>query len=426
MGSLIYFNIGDGKQVWLPKHLGYEKDLLKQHELEFRPYLNQNKSLTWKVKKTPNFTDVVGPSGQGIIENMILQYAHSVQQGELKKSLYEEQDIDKFYELAVKTLPPIHNQLPGVDNKGNLYFGAELGVIKKRKNDGSWESIQTNVISDINIVRYLPDGSLLVANKNGEILLGLDNNTKLEVVTKFSENENIKDIDILDDKVYVVTSVYYSNGIPNTSGGENFELKVYESTISNLDKKSIIYNNKREIGHLDHTRMVLGYVPPHAKIVDGSFYIGLGPDSLDVIELKSKKITHLKLPQKFTDFNVSGKGVITLYNRQGAFSDLFISNDNGETWSELKTPTYTIGSIFFETPEKGHAYRISAGAFDVTYILQKYQPKKKKKWLDISKAPEDCKYILHDEKYYPKFCVSKSDEIYSFSNGEWYKEIKIL
>ncbi|RZQ51217.1 hypothetical protein C1E23_20730 [Pseudoalteromonas phenolica] len=413
MGSLIYFNIGDGKQVWLPKHLGYEKDLLKQLELEFKPHLNQSKALKWTVKKTPNLTDVVGPSGQGIIENMILRYAHSVQQGKLKKSLYEEQDIDKFYELAVKTLPPIHNQLPGIDNMENLYFGAELGVIKKRKNDGSWESIQTNVISDINIVRYLPEGSLLVANKNGEILLGLDNNTKWEVVTKFSKKENIEDIDILDDKVYVVTSVY--DGLPFMAGGENYELKVYELSASSLENRSIIYSENRKLGYL-----------PHAKIIDNNYYIGLAPDSLDVIDLNTKKINQLKLPQKFTDFNVSDKGVITLYNRQGAFSDLFISNDNGGTWSELKTPTYTIGTIFFETPEKGHAYRISTGAFDVTYILQKYQPKKRKKWVNVSKAPEDCKYILHDEKYYPKFCVSKSDEIYSISSGEWYKEINIL
>ncbi|KZN35274.1 hypothetical protein N480_19715 [Pseudoalteromonas luteoviolacea S2607] len=414
MGSLVHFNIGSDKELWLPKHLGYESDLLAQHKLKFTPYLDQSKTIEWAPKKMPTPSDVViEGTGQGIIVGLINRYVHKAQQGELKEQLANEVNVDKFFDLAINTLPPVRNQIPGTDKNGNLYFGSELGVIKKRKSDGSWESIQTEIISEIHIVRSLNDGSLLAANHNRELLLNMQGSHEWQVVARFSENENIEDIDIFEDKIYVATSVY-DNVRYVISGGENYELKIYELSSSNFSDKSIIYKTQRKLG-----------AQAHGKIVNGKYYIGLAPDLLNIIDLQSNKVSKLQLPESFSNFNISNQGTITLYTVQGAFSDLFVSEDNGQTWNELDTPPYTIGSIIFNTPQDGIAYRISANLADVSYILQKYNPNKNK-WSNVSKAPDVCRYILHNDKYYPKFCVSKSDEIFSYQNGKWVKEVSLL
>jgi hypothetical protein len=412
LGSLIYFEIGDGKAVWIPKHLGHENKLLARDELKFRPYLNKNKIKNWLPKNMPQpFHIDVKSRGQGITMAAIDLLINKADQGELKDSLLKRNDVNDFYDIAMKTLPPIQYQIPGVDNIGNLYFGAELGLIKKRNKNGEWQTIQTKIISEIHIVRYLNDGRLLAANKNGELLINYGEGSEWEIVTNF-ENDNVEDIDILGGKIYVMTS-NYENSPYILFGGNNYQLKVFELNSDNFKSKHLLYNMKKDRASL-----------PHGKIINSKYFVGLSPDLLDVIDLKSKKIIKLKLPEKFSNFNVSNEGVITLYAIQGAFSELFISNDNGQIWKELDTPPYTIGSIFFETPQKAIAYRISANLFDVSYIIQKYDYKKDK-WFNISNAPDSCKYILHNENYFPNFCVSKSDEIFSYKDNKWTKDTNI-
>lgn len=411
MGSLIYFDLGDDQEIWIPKRLGNEEQLIAPHIAKYSPYLSNQNSIVWQPKKMPlPSKSLMTSSGQGLVVDLISVYVHSVQEGALKKGLSDELDADQFYNLAIKALPPIQSQIPASDNNQNLYYGAELGVIKKRDAKGQWDIIQTNQVSDIHIVRTLSNGKLLAANEAQQMIVEAPE--QWQVVSQFENNEKIQDIDILGDKVYVITADYEDvNYIP--FGGKNYTLKVYEFDAGNFASKKEIYSNFRKWG-----------ARAHGKIVNNKYYIGLSPELLDVIDLNTHQSENLNVPQKFTNFNVLGE-IITLYNQQGAFSDLFISKNLGQTWQELSTPPYTIGSILFESPTNGTAYRIAANLADVSFFLQKYDAQKNK-WHNFSEAPRECKFILHDAEYFPRFCVTKSDEIMSYQNKQWSKESSFL
>lgn len=407
MGSLVYFDLGDDQEIWIPKRLGNEQVLIGEHVAKYSPYLASQNNILWQPEKMPlSSKKAVISSGQGIVVNLIDAYVHSVQEGAFKKGLADEMDIDNFYNLAINVLPPLPSQIPALDSQRQLFYGAELGVIKKRDKKGQWSIIQTNQISNIHIVRKMSNGKLLAANEAQQIIVEAPG--KWQVVSQFDNNEKIQDIDILGEKVYVVTAVYEDvNYI--LQGGNNYTLKVYEFNAADFSSKTEIYSNFRKWG-----------ARAHGRIVNNKYFIGLSPDLLDVIDLKTRMPISLTIPQKFTDFNVLGD-IVTLYNQQGAFSDLFISKDEGQTWQELNTPPYIIGSILFETPTDGVAYRIASNFADVSFFLQKYDARANK-WINISEAPRECKYMLHDADYFPRFCVTKSDTIMGYQNQQWQIE----
>jgi len=409
LGSLINFSVGEDKNIWLQKSFSLTKELEQQYIKKFSKNLASNELNHWKLLKIPEINTVTrNSSGQGLIVDWMLSYTDSNQEGKLKNKLLSETNVESFYSTALKTLPPFSRQEPAEDKLKNLYYGAELGQIKKRSAKGVWTTINTGSLENISKVYWLDD-ILYAASINKRVIRSLDNGTTWEVISSFPAEELILDIDHYKDHLYILTSQKTDAA---SAEGLGFVVTIYKTSTHNFDNISVIK-------HIPHEGVILR--DPKAEIANGHYYVGFEPTILKYMNITTGKWFDVPLPQKFTTYNVANNGLISLFNIQGAFSDLFISENQGISWSELDTPSYIIEDVFFTSKGQGVSHRTEMNAFSLSFFIQQYNAVKGK-WVNISKAPDECKYLIENKERLASFCVTKSDGILSFKNNKWLPE----
>lgn len=411
LGSLINFNVGEGKEIWLPLSSKESQILAKSELKRHAKYFTQNSAQQWKPIKLPDsIKGSKSGSGLGIIADLGLAYSDSLQEGMIKNQLLTVNDIDSFYNVAIKQLPPIINQDPSYDNVGNLYLGADLGQIKKRTPAGLWTSIDTGTLDTISKVYWYQDSLFAVAGDN-RVLVRSKEDLLWHEYTQLASNQTVYDLDgIQDDLIILSATKKRSSSIFML--GQDFKLSIYRASYNNAENIQLI-NTIEQQGHV--------FKNPKGIINNSFYYIGLMPDIFKSLDLNTMKWNNIRLPQDFTSFHVAENNLITLLNSQGAFSDLFISDNNGDDWQELNAPSYVIQDVFFSSNNVGFAYRVSPGIFTVEHILQQYNLGKNT-WNDITKAPQECKYIFSKQLNMPILCLTKSDTMLSFKNNKWVSE----
>ncbi len=411
LGGLINFGVGEGQSIWLAKSFDQTETLANDQLKQYANLFKTEQVIRWAPDFVPRITDMQRrSSGQGLIVDWLTQYSDSQAQGQLNKALRDTKDIDTFYALAVKSLPPFARQAPAVDDEKSLYYGADLGQIKKRTTDGVWTTLDTGALQAIAKV-YWFNGKLIAAGYTKTLYISEDKGQSFKVLKTFLPAEIIVDIDSSNDHLYVLTTRAAEPATPSTSTLK-FEVIVYKGAATALE-------NLAAIKSIPHAGVTLR--DPKAELVNNRYYVGLEPKQLKFMNIDDEQWFDIPTPQKFTTFNVSDNEVITLFNIQGAFSDLFISTDRGQHWQELNTPSYVIEDIFFNTTTEAISHRTEPNAFTVSFFVQKYLAGADK-WQNITKAPDECKYMVENEFRLATFCVTKSDTILSFKNSQWVKE----
>lgn len=410
LGSLINFNLGEDKNIWMQKSFSITKDLESQYVSRFKQNLVGAKLNKWELTKIPEVSTTNRlSSGQGLIVDWLLAYSDSNQEGRLKKKLLNETSLESFYQTALKTLPPLARQDPAIDVEGNLYYGAELGQIKKRSPDGIWTTIDTGTLEPISKV-YWHKGQLIAANRSKWLSRSLDSGKTWKLISTFAPEELILDIDAHNDRLYILTS---QKSDAAYAEGKGFVVTIYGTSAHD-------FRNVETIKYIPHKGVILR--DPKAEIANGYYFVGFEPNVLKSMSLKTEQWDDIPLPQDFSTYNIAEDGLISLFNIQGIFSDLFISEDKGESWHELKPPSYVIENIFFSSKDIGVSHRTEMNAFSASYFVQRYEPLKGG-WVNISKAPDECKYLIEDDKRQARFCVTKSDEVLVLTDNKWISEV---
>ncbi|MFT5759495.1 MAG: hypothetical protein ACI9LM_004262 [Alteromonadaceae bacterium] len=412
LGSLINFNVGEGKDVWLPIP-SKESQLLANAELKKHSlFLRKNAVIQWKPIKLPDINKGRSSgSGLGLIADLGLAYSNRLQEGLLKNKLLAINDIDSFYKVIIKLLPPIIDQEPSYDKTGNLYLGADLGQIKKRTPKGIWTSIDTGTLDSISKV-YWYQGSLFAVADDNKILVSKSEDTPWQEYTQVGTNQVIYDLDGINDDLIILSATKERSGNIFILG-QDFTLSVNRANYNNAANIHLIKNIEQQ-GDV--------FKKPKGVINNGIYYLGLMPDIFTSVNLNTMQWRDIKLPQQFSSFRIAENNVITLLNSQGAFSDLFISENSGDDWQELNTPSYIIQDVFFSDNTNGFAYRISMGVFSVEHILQQFNATKET-WHDITQAPQACKYIFAHKIDRPILCLTTSDSMLSFKDNKWTLEV---
>lgn len=412
LGSLINFNVGEGKEVWLPISSKESQLLAQAEQNKYKDFLTTNAVIQWQPVDLPDINKGrKGSAGLGLIADFGLAYTDSLQEGKLKEALLAIDDIDSFYNVMVKVLPPRIDQQLSYDKQGNLYLAADLGQIKQRSPKGVWTSIDTGTLDSITKVHWHQGNLFAVAGKN-KILVSKDKGAQWHTYTQIDSNQTIYDIDGIKDDLLILSATNESSSNIFILG-EDYNLSVYRANYNNAENIGLIKN-------IEHKGDV--FKNPKAIINNGIYYVGLMPDILKSLDLDSMQWRNISTPQKFSSFNIAKNGLITLLNSQGVFSDLFISENNGDSWQELNTPSYVIQDVSFNNKSNGLAYRIDVSIFSGEHILQEYNASKNT-WHDITKGPQACKFIFAQSLTAPIFCITKSDTMLNFKDNKWTLEM---
>lgn len=405
MGSLVNFPVGQLKMVWLPIELPTGQAQVAKVAQELQAYIDPSDVIRWQVEQVPEPVKGRVGEGTGVLIQFLIEQEYLMMESDLQAELLKEKDISKFYELATRLLPPTWYFQPTTDELGNLYYGADLGYVKKRTTDAVWSTHVTGSQYPI-IALHQQDGILYAGDDDGALFESRDQGDNWDKILQLDSHETIHDIDSVNDSLYIIADKF-DKSKPMSSPKR--ATRIYEVKDGELLGAIKTFNydgwNRRTI---------------KADVYDNTYIIAIERDILAKLDISSGQWKDLKSPGLFNTFNLSQiDGTITLYSAYGMGAKPYVSTDMGQNWSKPKAPEWNIEDVYFYEPRKAVAH--SYGAFDKLITLQEYDAKNNR-WVTVTEAPDICRYLLIDADYRARFCVAENNYILAFDGNQWVME----
>jgi hypothetical protein len=420
LGGVVQLKIGGYESVWLPiRHPEIAVETQRAID-KLRPHLADAEPLEWKPLVPPRSVERGSAStGLGLIADLLQIYLEHVNKPPLNKQLKETKTIEDFFQLAATAIPP-QTEEPGVDDRGNLYYGAELGRIRVRSPAGQWSSLDTGTLQTVTAIETYR-GGLVAGTSQGDIRVSRDGKN-WEKRFAFSESETVVDIDRIGERWIVLTTRITSTPIPTMIDvyiHSVDSLKVYTTTADDLATLRLL----REINLPEKLFLVFG-MGVRGQHAAGTYYVNVGKELLK-LDLATMQWSSATPGNTLTGFNISPKtGFLTAYRSQGIFSKLHVSGNQGVTWRPVDTPPYTFYDVYFESEGKGHATRFSMGAFSSSIEFMTYDPAADR-WQKTHDAPRECRRILRDGDNVQRFCLTNGNTILNYVDGKWAVEFGV-
>lgn len=411
LGSFIPIQIGGYEFVVLPVR---PPEFSKNVDIpinEYKAFLKSKETIEWKPEKTPNPTkSQFNAAGYGIVVELLLEYERHANKPSINKQLRGATSIQDFFRLAKMAAPPLTKE-SGRDAAGRIYYGADLGQIRVRKPVGEWDAIDTGTLNSVTAVEV--SGAMIVAGfENGVIKVSENAGVTWKEIVSLGRNTSVLDIDrVGGDWIILATR----------KATDNRSLKGIEQIVVYRAKR----NDFKDITNIKQIEIKAPiYFVPHGEAVNDYYYVSSFPDllRLNVVTSEWKTVTP---PTDVSGFHVSPTtGVIAAYRIMGAFSKLFVSTDQGESWSKYDNPPYVIMDIHFKSKTDGEATRWSMGAFSGNIELLKYN-NLQDSWSKTGEAPHGCGRLLIDVSNMGKFCITTAGSILKFVDRNWVAEFAV-
>lgn len=416
LGGLSDFNVGGNRVVWLPKSTEQTDTRLKKLQSRLGQLLTKIRINHWTVDSVPKAQEWIDRrSGPEVIPYLKKRGTGSTIGGATRQELLAVKNIDAFYAKATQALPPIANQLPGIDQNNNLYFGGEFGYIKKRAANGHWSNIKTNLEQHIAKVIW-QDGMLLAAGKEGHLTLSLDAGISWTTIKTFDDVEKIYDIAVDKQNFMVLTTR------PNKS---KTDVMLYHGPFA---------TNPQLTSEVVFTTDADDNAYPSGTLVGERYYIGMRAKSLGAgtdlfsagtsyyFDNKTLKLHGSIIPRAYSFYNVAQNGSITAYFSKGMLSGLLFSSDGGKSWQDKTYPSVNTSNVIFNNKDQGTAlsFRLAHNR-SKSYKLHTYDGVEGS-WKHLNDVPADCKYLLKDQNQSTRFCVTLSDKLLSLDDKGWKYE----
>lgn len=413
LGALVPVQLGGYEVVTLPiRHAEVDADSARALS-KLSPHLTVRQALDWRPAAPPRPTKITTPpTGLGLIADLLMDYDRHVNKPSLNKRLKEQTDIDAMYRLALTALPPLAEE-PAVDDKGNLYFGADLGQVRMRAKDGTWASLDTGTLQTITAVAS--HGARLVAGTlRGAFLASDDGGRTWKQIATSKDGEAVLGIDRVGTQWIVVTSRLTLH--PMSGFHMSGQLNIH--TASSDDLGDLVLSRQVK---------VLSEVPMNqsrsfkSKVSGGGYYVNALNEAWR-LDVASRQWSLIKLPHNASTFNVAASsGTLTATVIQGAFSKLHVSTDGGANWLRRDTPSYPIYDVDFSSASAGLATRWNTGMFTASIEFLRYDAAKDR-WEKIHDAPAGCVKILRDATGAQRYCLSSGGSILNRVDGKWAVE----
>lgn len=413
LGALVPVQLGGYEVVTLPiRHAEVDADSARALS-KLSPHLSVRQALDWRPTAPPKPIKITTPStGLGLIADLLMDYDRHVNKPSLNKRLKEQTDIGAMYRLALTALPPLAEE-PAFDDKGNLYFGADLGQVRMRAKDGSWTSLDTGTLQSITAVAS--HGTRLVAGTlRGALLASDDGGRAWKQIATSKDGEAVLGIDRVGSQWIVVTSKLTLH--PMSGFSMSGQLDIHTTT-------------RDDFGGLALSRQVkaLSAVPMNqsrsfkSKVSGNGYYVNAINEAWR-LDATSLQWTPIKLPHNASTFNVSTtSGALTASLIQGAFSKLHVSTDGGASWQRRDTPSYPIYDVDFSSATAGLGTRWNTGMFTASIEFLRYDAAKDR-WEKTHDAPAGCAKILRDGTGAQRYCLSSGGSILNYIDGKWVVE----
>ncbi len=413
LGSLIPMSLGGYQYVILPIRLKETDNAIQAPLREFSAQLTTQEPIRWEPQTVPQMLkEVAQPTGLGLIVDLMMDYQRKVTKPSLNKQLLTIKTPQEFFTIAKSGSAPATDETP-IDEKGNLYFGADFGQVRVRNPQGVWSSLDTASLYPVTAVEVC--GTNLVAGyANGVIKMSADNGATWKQVRDFGSAESVLDIDCLKDRNIVITGQYAET---QWAFKPLKNVRLYGGTQKGLTDLTQIYNHDIPASQQGGILQIRGQ-----QIQEQ--YIFIVPVSLFSLDLKTNQVTDISKEKKVNGFHTTpNSSIITAWLAAGAFSDTYLSTNAGQSWKEIDSPSLMINDIIFDSETKGVATRISPGMFTVTPEFYNYDAAKNK-WIKDYDGLTSCSVLLHNEKNKVQFCVAPGGNIFSYDKAtkKWQAE----
>jgi hypothetical protein len=403
LGSLVAVMIGGYEFVPLPLRSDEVSGRISDVIAEFQPLLAKE-VIEWKPKRLPQPIKVASAAtGLGLVVDLLTEYERKVNKPPLSNRLRAASDPHEFLALVKTTMPPLYSD--GVaDSEGNLYFGADLGQIRRRSPEGEWSSLDTGSIWRITALNLI-DGRLVLGAQNVIFQANADRSAFQRMV-ELPREEWVTGIHRTESGWLIssiVPTVLYSVRA----------VRIYVSKSDDLSDRVLL----KELV-VDEKQAFVWYRSTDSTVANG-YYFANAVGELVRIKLDTMEVQSITAPTPAHGLKIDRpSGTLATFSVGG--SKVFVSTDNGVSWVKKNAPSL-IQDVHFTDEANGHAIRANRGAFTVTQELLSYD-QAGKKWKKVLEAPEGCVRMLHDSVGAPTLCVTNGGSILALKNNEWVAE----
>jgi len=376
---------------------------------ELGPALTSPEPLRWEMAVPPKPVELPAPESPlaGLIPQLLTAYEAHVNKATPHKRLLEATSVESFYAVAKEATPPL-TSVAVVDPEGRLLYGGDFGQIRLRTPGGEWASIDTGSLHVVTSIAA--DGPRLLAGyDDGAVRASDDKGLTWHALPVPPLGAQITAIEHVGPRWVLVAATRRSADarFPPTID----KIRVFAASEPDLKDAALLREFKPEDGT---------YIVPHAEHEGDKVYLNV-PPALWRLDVGTGAWTSLATPGDVADFHLGNPGTVAAWRAKGIFSKLFVSKDDGGSWTKIDHPSLMIADIRMFDTEHGVAVRWNPGAFTNMKEIYDYD-KSHDEWRLASQAPQGCLRLLVDETRHPRYCVTSGASILALTDGKWVAE----
>lgn len=419
LGGFVPVNIGGYQVVLVPVRHSEDRDDLALATKGFQDVLSDPEPIEASPSSvsTP-ITIGEASSGLGLIVDLLVAHDRKVNKPSTLEQLKATKDPAEFLRIERSVVPPLQDE-PAVAADGALYFPANLGQLRRRSADGEWANVGIDTLRQVLAVEY-DDGRLLAGSDDGLVRASDDGGATWTLLKSFGPREQVLDIDHAEGHWIVATLERYDD----KTSPQGFWVAAPLGTLA--ARVRIYAGHARDLSDLavsgeftSPPKEQAGWLGARGQLVGGRYYIVV-PPQVQRLDVSTGTWKQISPGPRTSSIRVDPQtGMMAALWSQGGFSKVYVSTDQGDSWTRIGRPPYVIYDVQMDAPDRGWASRWNMGAFGGDWETYRFAPEKND-WVVTGKAPFNCQPMRIPEG--PVFCVATDASIFGLHEGKWEVE----
>lgn len=324
-------------------------------------------------------------------------------------SLHDKTSNDALLRQLKTVAPPA--DIGRIAPDGTAYFPADYGVVRVRKSDGTWSSLDTGTLERISVVA-VRDATLLAGTITGRVLYSGDGGATWVQSARMDEREMITDISRVGDR-WFLAGTHWVDADEGAPGGKTDAIRIYAATREDASDATLL----RE---MPFGNKIPAFWVGRAQGNGDAYFVNM-PDGLQRFDAKTQQWTRAAVPERVSSFRIDDTGrVVTAFMMGGFSGRAFVSHDGGLTWKKRARPFLGYSDAMFDADDTGTAFRIEFGPKTERWEMHAYNAAEDE-WGRVNFLPTRCRPIRTGAGV-PAMCVTTGYDVYALREGKWQVE----